>query len=83
MILTDASADDARGVGDRICGAVRTHGFGGGAGARTLSIGAAAAPDHGQSYEAVLEAKRPPRSPEFSRRGDGAAAMPPPHLMTH
>ena len=33
MILTDASADDGRAVGDRICAAVRNHRFGNGFGA--------------------------------------------------
>jgi hypothetical protein len=56
MILANASADDGRAVGDRLCAAVRTHRFANGFGARTLSGGAAAAPDHGQSYEIVLEA---------------------------
>ncbi len=77
MILTDAGADDARAVGDRICAAVRTHGFGGAA--RTLSIGAAAAPDHGQSYEAVLEAALAALARIQSQGRDGAATMPPPH----
>jgi diguanylate cyclase (GGDEF)-like protein len=81
MILTDAGADDARVVGDRICAAVRTHRFGNGFGeaARTLSIGAAAAPDHGQSYEAVLDAALAALARIQSQGRDGAATMPPPH----
>jgi tetratricopeptide (TPR) repeat protein len=81
MILTDAGADDARAVGDRICAAVRTHRFGDGfsGAARTLSIGAAAAPDHGQSYEAVLDAALAALARIQSQGRDGAATMPPPH----
>ena len=90
MVLNDASADDARGVGDRICAAVRTHRFGNGGegdaggagGAKTLSIGAAAAPDHGQSYEAVLDAALA-ASPEFSRKGATARRRCRLHTMTH
>jgi tetratricopeptide (TPR) repeat protein len=81
MVLTDASADDGRAVGDRICAAVRNHRFGSGFGgaARTLSIGAAAAPDHGQSYEDVLEAALAALTRIQSQGRDGAAAMPPQH----
>ncbi|HEV8447009.1 MAG TPA: AAA family ATPase [Gemmatimonadaceae bacterium] len=79
VVLNNASADDGRSVGDRICAAVRTHRFSNGFGARTLSIGAAAAPDHGVSYEAVLDAAAAALARIQSQGRDGAAAMPPAH----
>ena len=79
MILANASADDGRAVGDRLCAAIRTHRFGNGFGSRTLSVGAAAAPDHGQSYETVLDAAVGALARIQAQGRDGAAAMPPPH----
>jgi tetratricopeptide (TPR) repeat protein len=79
MILANANADDGRAVGDRLCAAVRTHRFGNGFGARTLSVGAAAAPDHGQSFAAVLDAALSALARVQGQGRDGAAAMPPPH----
>jgi tetratricopeptide (TPR) repeat protein len=79
MVLANANADDGRSVGDRLCAAARTHHFGNGLGATTLSIGAASAPDHGQSYETVLDAALNALARIQSQGRDGAAAMPPPH----
>src|SRR5262249_38477352 len=78
-ILGNATADDGRSAGERICAAFRTHRFSNGFGARTLSIGAAAAPDHGPSYEVVLEAALAALARIQSQGRDGAAAMPPTH----
>ena len=77
MILANATADDARAVGDRLCATVRSHRAA--AGASTLSVGAAAAPDHGNSYESVLAAAMSALSRIQSQGRDGAASMPPPH----
>jgi len=79
MILANASAEDGRAVGDRLCAAVRTHRFANGFGARTLSVGAAAAPNHGQSYDVVLDAALGALA-RIQRQGcDGAASTPLPH----
>ena len=67
------------GGGGALCAAVRTHRFGNGFGARTLSVGAAAAPDHGQSYAAVLDAALSALARVQDQGRDGAAAMPPSH----
>ena len=77
MILANATADDARAVGDRLCATVRSHQAP--PGGSTLSIGAAAAPDHGHSYESVLAAAMSALSRIQSQGRDGAASMPPPH----
>lgn len=76
MVLANTTADDGRAVGDRLCAAIRVHRFANGFGARTLSVGAAAAPDHGQSYEAVLDAAVDALARIQAQGRDGAAAMP-------
>jgi len=79
MVLVGATADDGRSVGDRICAAVRIHAFGDGLGQLTLSIGAAAAPENGASYDTVLSAARGALARIQSQGRDGAAAAPLPH----
>lgn len=79
MVLVGASADDGRSVGERICAAVRIHAFGDGLGQLTLSIGAAAAPENGATYDTVLHAARGALVRIQSQGRDGAAAAPLPH----
>ncbi|MFI5228503.1 MAG: hypothetical protein ACHQWU_05515, partial [Gemmatimonadales bacterium] len=49
VVLSGAAAAGGRSVGERICAVVRNHDFGEGVGRLTLSIGAAAAPEHSAS----------------------------------
>ena len=77
MILANANADDGRAVGDRLCATIRSHSPG--QGGSTISVGAAAAPDHGTSYESVLAAAMRALSRIQSEGRDGAASMPLPH----
>ncbi|HVX38276.1 MAG TPA: AAA family ATPase [Gemmatimonadaceae bacterium] len=79
MVLVGATADDGRSVGERLCAAVRIHAFGDGLGPLTLSIGAAAAPENGASYEALLSASRQALTRIQSQGRDGASAAPLPH----
>ncbi|HEY7396116.1 MAG TPA: AAA family ATPase [Gemmatimonadaceae bacterium] len=79
MILIGAAADDGRSAGDRICAATRTHSFGPGLGELTLSVGTAAAPEHGTSYDAILSAATAALFRMQRQGGDGAAAAPLPH----
>src|SRR6185312_16712806 len=58
VVLAGAAADGGRSVGERICSVVRNHDFGEGIGRMTLSIGAAAAPEHGSSFDAVLRDRK-------------------------
>lgn len=81
VVLANASATDGRSVGDRLCATVRTHRFADtfGGGGRTISVGSAAAPDHGNSYDAVFAAALIALSHVQSQGRDGSAAMPLPH----
>ncbi len=79
MVLANASAEDGRAVGDRLCAAIRAHRFESGLGTRTISVGAASAPDHGHSYETVLDAALGALGRIQAQGRDGAAATPLPH----
>ncbi len=81
IVLAGATADDARSVGERICAVVRHHDFGDGlsGGRITLSIGAAAAPEHGASFDVVIRAARGALERIKSQGCDGAASAPLPH----
>ena len=76
MVLTGATADDGRSVGERICGAVRIHAFGDGLGRLTLSLGSAAAPEHGNSFDALVTAATSALHRIENQGRDGAGAAP-------
>jgi tetratricopeptide (TPR) repeat protein len=78
VVLSGANADEARAVGEHICSAVRIHAFSDGLGPLTLSVGAASAPEHGNTFDAVVAAARGAlvRIQEHGRDGAGAAPLP-------
>lgn len=79
MVLPGATADDGRAAAERICAAVRNHGFGHGLRHVTLSVGAAATPEHGSTWDAVIKAARSALVTVQSSGADGALAAPPPY----
>lgn len=79
MILPGATSEDGRSVAERVCAAVRNHGFGLGLRHLTLSVGAAAGPEHGNSLDVVLKAARASLARVQAQGGDGALAAPLPH----
>ncbi|MEO6879159.1 MAG: diguanylate cyclase, partial [Gemmatimonadaceae bacterium] len=79
VVLSGATADEARAVGEHICSAVRIHAFSDGLGALTLSIGTASAPEHGNTLDAVLAAARTALGRIENHGRDGAGAAPLPH----
>lgn len=79
MILTETTAEDGRSAGERICAATRVHHFGDGLGQITISVGSAAAPEHGTTFESVLAASRATLARVQAQGRDGALATPPPH----
>jgi len=79
VILPGASSEDARSQGERLCATVRIHPFGEGLGTLTLSAGVAAAPEHGNTYDAVLPAALSALARIQSQGRDGASAAPLPH----
>ncbi|MGH7619768.1 MAG: hypothetical protein ACREPM_21350, partial [Gemmatimonadaceae bacterium] len=79
MVLVGATADDGRSAGERICATVRSHVFGDGLGPITVSIGAAAAPDHGSTYESALAAAIAALLRVQAQGRDGSLAAPLPH----
>jgi tetratricopeptide (TPR) repeat protein len=79
MVLVGASADDGRSAGERICATIRTHAFGEPLGPITVSIGAAAAPDHGLTYEAALGAANAALLRVETQGRDGSLSAPLPH----
>jgi len=79
MVLVGASADDGRSAGERICALVRSHVFGDGLGPITISIGAAAAPEHGNTYDSALGAAISALRRLQAQGRDGSLAAPLPH----
>jgi diguanylate cyclase (GGDEF)-like protein len=79
MVLVGATADDGRSAGERICSTIRTHAFGDRLGPITVSIGAAAAPDHGVTYESALAAANTALLRVRAQGADGSLAAPLPH----
>ena len=79
MVLVGATADDGRSAGERICATIRTHAFGDRLGPITVSIGAAAAPDHGMTYESALAAANAALLRVQAQGRDGSLAAPLPH----
>jgi tetratricopeptide (TPR) repeat protein len=79
MVLANASAEDGRAVGERICAAVRVHEFGDALSPLTVSIGSASAPEHGQSFESVMDAATAALARITAEGRDGAGAAPLPH----
>ncbi|MEP6493886.1 MAG: AAA family ATPase [bacterium] len=76
MVLANATAEDGRSVGERICAAVRIHAFGSGLGQLTISIGSAAAPEHGVLFESALSAATVALERIIAQGRDGAGAAP-------
>jgi tetratricopeptide (TPR) repeat protein len=72
IVAPGATSDDARALAERLCAAIRVNPT---TRARriTISAGAAAAPQHGPTFEAVLEAASGALVGIQSRGGDGAA----------
>src|SRR5690348_16541728 len=79
VVLANTNADEARSIGERLCTVVRTHTFANGQGQVTLSIGTAAAPEHGVTYEGVSAAALGALIRITTQGRDGAAAAPLPH----
>lgn len=79
IVLSGATADDGRAVAERICAAVRNHAFGDHPSQFTLSVGSAAAPEHGQSYEVLLSAAHGALARVQAQGRDGALAAPRPY----
>jgi hypothetical protein len=85
VVLLNASASEAKHVADRLCAAVRGHPFPGsaadpGAAPRvTISIGVAAAPEHGTTFAALHAAADAARVSLKSQGRDGAALATPAH----
>lgn len=76
IILLRASAREAKNVADRLCGAIRGHAFPPGASGAapriTISIGVAAAPQHGTTYAALHAAADAARVRLKGQGRDGA-----------
>jgi tetratricopeptide (TPR) repeat protein/GGDEF domain-containing protein len=79
IVLANTNAEEARSIGERLCAVVRTHTFAAGQGQATLSIGAAAAPEHSTTYEGVSTAALSALVRIRTQGRDGAAAAPLPH----
>lgn len=79
MVLPGSTSEDARSAGERLCASVRIHDFGEGLGRLTLSVGAAAAPEHSTSYDLVFEWAVKALKRIQSQGRDGAGAAPLPH----
>lgn len=79
VVLANTNAEEARSIGERLCAVVRTHTFANGHGQVTLSIGAAAAPEHSTTYEGVSAAAHGALVRIRAEGRDGAAAAPLPH----
>jgi tetratricopeptide (TPR) repeat protein len=84
MVLIGASAEDGRAVGERLCAAVRVHQFGDDIGVLTVSVGAAAAPDHGHQFDEIVNAASSALARVRTQGKDGTAVMPlSPHEGMH
>jgi diguanylate cyclase (GGDEF)-like protein len=79
VVLVNTNSEEARSIGERLCAVVRTHTFANGQGQVTLSIGAAAAPEHSATYEGVSAAAHAALVRIRAQGRDGAAAAPLPH----
>jgi len=78
-VLANTNAEEARSIGERLCAVVRTHTFANGQGQVTLSIGAAAAPEHSTTYEGASSAALAALIRIRTQGRDGAAAAPLPY----
>jgi diguanylate cyclase (GGDEF)-like protein len=80
VVLPAASGLDARSVGDRLCAAVRTHFFSDEGNSHptrlTISVGAAASPDHGSAYDALRSAAETARARVEAEGSDGTLVAP-------
>jgi diguanylate cyclase (GGDEF)-like protein len=80
VVLPAASGQDGRSVGERLCAAVRTHSFSNQGNSHptrlTISVGAAASPDHGTSYETLFTAADAARGRVEAQGSDGAVVAP-------
>jgi len=76
IVASTASSDDGRALAERLCAAIRVHPT---TRARriTISAGAAAAPEHGTTFEALLKSANEALAGIQARGGDGAAAAAP------
>jgi hypothetical protein len=63
-------------VGERLCAAVRIHSFGDRLGRLTLSMGSASAPEHGGSFDALVNAAASALQRIQNQGRDGAGAAP-------
>lgn len=79
MIVSEATAEDARVIGERLATAVRNRTYGDARGRTTISVGSASAPEHGSSFEHVLGSAVSAAERIRVTGGDGAAAAPAPH----
>ena len=74
IVATSASSEDGRALAERLCAAIRVHPT---TRARrvTVSAGAAAAPDHGATFDAVLDSAIGALARIQAQGGDGAVAV--------
>jgi tetratricopeptide (TPR) repeat protein len=79
MVLPSSNSEDGRAAGERLAAAVRIHDFGEGLGRLTLSAGAAAAPEHGSTFDLVFDWALRALQRIQSQGRDGAGAAPLPH----
>ena len=80
MLVHEASAEDGRVIGDRLAAAVRNRMYGSDGRVRvTISVGSAAAPEHGSSFDRVLTSTVDALERIRLEGGDGSAAAPAPH----
>ena len=80
VVLPSASGQDARSVGERLCAAVRTHFFAEDGNSHptrlTISVGAAASPDHGSAYDALRSVAETARARVEAEGSDGTLVAP-------
>jgi len=72
IVASSASSDDGRALAERLCAAIRIHPTTRMARV-TMSAGVAAAPEHGTSFDAVLESAEQALAKIQSHGGDGSA----------
>jgi tetratricopeptide (TPR) repeat protein len=76
IVASNASSDDGCALAERLCAAIRVHPT---TRARrvTISAGSAAAPEHGSTFDAVMESAKAALGRIQSQGGDGAVAATP------
>ena len=76
IVAPSASSDDGRALADRLCAAIRVHPTTRGRRV-TISAGAAASPEHGTTFDTLLESARKALAGIQAQGGDGSATAAP------